>query len=159
MGMARALADVPAIDKGILWHQFGAEDHGWNLGEDGEGDGAPGRGLIWTALITFADCWGDYDAATAARIFNLPLALIEPFEVKPPFEADPRDVNVSDLGTTIQVLAGCRSHFADISVAAMAGLLNQSWVRIIEAVGGHCWMFVEGEGSDPEKLWIGHEGE
>lgn len=166
--MKRDLVDVPAVDRGNAFDHFGREENGWDLGEgdDGEaivdGDGAPGRVLIASALNAFADCWGDFDPETAARIFNLPLAMIEEAAagyVLPPFESDPLDVTLTDLGTAIQVLTGCRSHFGSEDVALIAKLLNQPWTRIVEAVGGHYWMFIQGHGDDPAKLYIEHEGE
>jgi hypothetical protein len=165
MGMKQALADELRVDRGPWVTEFGKNAHDWNIhGDDDEqeggGSGLPGRDLIAAALRTFGDCWGDFDAETAAKAFNLPIALVEETRVGigDHFEVDPNDVATNDLGDLIQALTGCRSHSAQ-SVALVARLTNQHPVRIVEAVGAHMWMFLEGDRDDFEKLYIEMDGE
>jgi hypothetical protein len=162
--LQRTLGDVPMVDKGPWVTEFGEDGHGWNIHDDdaegdGEGSGLPGKYLIGEALGTFADCWGAYDVETAARVFNLPPALIEPVAAPGPYESDPEDVGLDDLGVTVQVLSATRMQWGTMTVAEAAKLLNQHPVRIVEAVSAHCWMFVFGDRDDFTKLWIEHEGE
>lgn len=164
--MKEALAHVPMVDKGPWVTGFGEDASTWNIHQDddehdGEGSGLPGRSLIARALRTFGDCWGGFDPETAARIFNLPLALVEETGVAADrvWEADPADVELNELGKAVQVLTACRSNWGTADVATVAMLLNQHPVRIVEAVTSHYWMFLSGDRDNFEQLFIEHEGE
>jgi hypothetical protein len=162
MGMKQALISEPSVDKAPWVTEFGTDPHSWNLGDeigDNEGSGLPGRQVIAAALRTFGDCWGDFDPETAAKAFNLPLALVEATSVGigDHFEVDPEDVDTSALGELIQVLTGCRGHTC--SVEQVGRLTNQHPVRIVEAVGAQMWLFLEGPRDDFSRLMIEAEGE
>jgi hypothetical protein len=163
------LAHVPRVDKAPWVTEFGVDPTSWNIDTEdteddageGNGSGLPGRGLLRDSLRTFADCWGSFDAETAARIFNLPIELVEAATsgMDGPYWEDPDDVVLGDLGTCLQTLAGTRSEGGSITVAEASRLLNQHPTRILEAVGDHCWMYLSGDRNDLEQLWIEQDGE
>lgn len=160
--MEQGLRDLAAVDKGPWILDFGDDADSWNIDDeeaDGDGSGLPGRRLITEALHGLANCWGDYDAPTAARAFNLPLELIGRCTIDGPFESDPDDVHPNDLATLVSVLVGCRSHGGTTSVATTAKITNQHPVRVIEAVAHHPYAFLSGDRDDFEQLFIELDGE
>lgn len=165
MSMRAALAGFPAVDRGPWVRRFGLDDDSWNVDAamdvddevDGDGSGNPGRQLVARALDTFARCWGDFDPQTAARIFNLPIDLVD--DVDPGPRGEPAEVSIDDLAVAIQVLTACRTSWGTQNIESVAAMLNRDAATIVEAVDSHHWMFVSGEGDDPAFLYIEHEGE
>ncbi|KQX19371.1 hypothetical protein ASD39_15780 [Sphingomonas sp. Root50] len=156
--MKLALADIPAADKQPWVVAFGDDPHSWNV-DEGEGSGLPGEAVLRHALQTFCDCWSDFDAETAARIFNLPIGLIQTIEPLRFFGSTSEHVTIDDLGSLIQALSATRTEWGTITVADVARLINQPVARVIEAVGLHSWMFLVGAHDRPDRLLIEHEGE
>lgn len=180
--MESGLRDLPSVDKGPWIERFGEDADSWNtyLGPigfnphsgvepmfddeddeddiDGDGSGLPGIRLVTQALRTLAACWGDFDAASAARAFNLPRELVEQCAVEGRFDAEPDEVHVADLASLLSALIGCRSHDG-ASVALLARITNQHPTRLIEAVGSHPYLFLSGDRDNLDELMIELDGE
>lgn len=114
-----------------LFSEFGNLPDGYDL--DG-GEGAPGRELLRSVLLTWARLWQRFNPAVAAAIFPVSQAMIE--EVAPTVDdyfASCNEITALDMGDLVQMLASPRV----CTVADMAAMTNASEAVITNAVAEH----------------------
>jgi hypothetical protein len=160
-----ALADFPLAKEAPWITRFGADPKSWNIAEpeddpDSDESGMPGKTVVENGLMGWAQCWGGWPGdAIAARVFNLPMALVQ--AARPSARAlaaamighDPAGSEISE-GLGLWIMAR-----GEQTVGDAARAFNQHPVRIVEVVSSDMWMFVSGNRDDVASMTIEMDGE